>query len=77
MKDFKVPIQSLIDHIKTACDVDPWAKEMAEELLKELEVRCKDCLFGRPAKDESGNDAIRCFGDIHEMEWFCADAVRK
>lgn len=29
-----VPIQSLIDHIKTATDVDPWAKEMAEELLK-------------------------------------------
>lgn len=32
-----VPIQSLIDHIKTAIDVDPWAKEMAEELLKEQE----------------------------------------
>ena len=31
----KVPIQSLIDHIKTAVDVDPWAKEMAEELLEE------------------------------------------
>ena len=30
----KVPVQSLIDHIKTAIDVDPWAKEMAEELLK-------------------------------------------
>jgi len=34
-----VPIQSLIDHIKTAIDVDPWAKEMAEELLKEQEAR--------------------------------------
>jgi len=33
MKEYKVPIQSLIDHIKTAIDVDPWAKEMAEELL--------------------------------------------
>ena len=30
-----VPIQSLIDHIKTAIDVDPWAKEMVEDLLKE------------------------------------------
>lgn len=30
-----VPIQSLIDHIKTSYDVDPWAKEMAENLLKE------------------------------------------
>lgn len=38
MKDFNVPIQSLIDHIKTATDVDPWAKEMAEELLKEQEA---------------------------------------
>ena len=37
MKEYKVPIQSLIDHIKTACDVDPWAKEMAEDLLKEQE----------------------------------------
>ena len=35
MNDWKVPVQSLIDHIKTAVDVDPWAKEMAEELLKE------------------------------------------
>jgi len=34
MYKWKVPIQSLIDHIKTAMDVDPWAKEMAEELLK-------------------------------------------
>ena len=32
-----VPVQSLIDHIKTAVDVDPWAKEMVEELLKEQE----------------------------------------
>ena len=32
-----VPVQSLIDHIKTAIDVDPWAKEMVEELLKEQE----------------------------------------
>lgn len=28
-----VPIQSLIDHIKTAIDVDDWAKEMLENLL--------------------------------------------
>lgn len=30
-----VPIQSLIDHIKTAIDVDDWAKEMLEGLLTE------------------------------------------
>lgn len=39
MREYKVPIQSLIDHIKTATDVDPWAKEMAEELLKEYEPK--------------------------------------
>ena len=33
MGKYKVPVQSLIDHIKTATDVDPWAQEMAEELL--------------------------------------------
>lgn len=37
MSEYKVPVQSLIDHIKTAVDVDPWAKEMAERLLKEQE----------------------------------------
>ena len=35
MKQYKVSVQSLIDHIKSAIDVDPWAKEMVEELLKE------------------------------------------
>ena len=38
MKEYKVPVQSLIDHIKTAIDVDDWAKEMAEDLLKEQEA---------------------------------------
>ena len=33
-----VPVQSLIDHIKTAIDVDPWAQEMAEYLLKKQEA---------------------------------------
>lgn len=50
-----VPVQSLIDHIKTAIDVDPWAKEMAEELLKEKETKdtgkrrifeCEKCGYG-------------------------------
>lgn len=39
MTEHKVPIQSLIDHIKTAIDVDPWAKKMVEELLKEQEPK--------------------------------------
>ena len=33
MMEHKVPVQSLIDHIKTSVDVDEWAKTMAEELL--------------------------------------------
>lgn len=37
MKKYKVSVQSLIDHIKTATDVDPWAQEMAEELLTKQE----------------------------------------
>jgi len=56
MERYKVPIQSLIDHIKTAQDVDPWAKEMAEDLLIRQETTpeiegggtswwfvCRDC----------------------------------
>lgn len=39
MKEYKVPVQSLIDHIKTAVDVDDWAKEMAEDLLKRQEPK--------------------------------------
>ena len=39
MNEHKVPVRSLIDHIKTATDVDPWAKEMVEELLKEQEPK--------------------------------------
>jgi exosome complex RNA-binding protein Csl4 len=41
-----VPVQSLIDHIKTAIDVDPWAKEMAEELLKKHEQKQVD-IYGK------------------------------
>jgi len=33
MNGQNVPVQSLIDHIKTAVDVDPWAQEMAAKLL--------------------------------------------
>ena len=37
MSKWKVPVQSLIDHIKTATDVDPWAKDMVETLLEPIE----------------------------------------
>ena len=73
MMKHNVPVQSLIDHIKTALDVDPWAKEMAEELLKEQPeiVRCISCTFYR----SDGKCAL------HNGKWrpdgFCSWAIRK
>lgn len=71
-----VPIQSLIDHIKTAIDVDPWAKEMAEKLLKEKEPL-------RPIVNSSNrfvSDAFRCRGCGHYMRFganYCEGCGRK
>jgi len=50
----KVPVQSLIDHIKSAVDVDPWAKEMAEELLKEREPVKPEWYRGLPSCGDCG-----------------------
>ena len=37
-------IQSCIEHIKTAVDVDPWAAELAEKALRLYgEHTCKSC----------------------------------
>ena len=40
MKQYELPspsdVQSCIDHIKTAIDVDDWAKKRSEELLKKM-----------------------------------------
>lgn len=62
----KVPIQSLIDHIKTAIDVDPWAKEMAEELLKEQEAEAK-WIYG---EDKTGVDGWYCSECNFFEPWF-------
>lgn len=73
MKEYKVPIQSLIDHIKTATDVDPWAKEMAEELLKEKEpMKCADCIFYDSNCQQCGNPDGIVDGIIFP-DWYCAD----
>ena len=45
MKEFKVPVQSLINHIKTAIDLDPWAQKMAEDLLKRNVPRPAYCTY--------------------------------
>lgn len=60
MSEWKVPVQSLIDHIKTAIDVDPWAKEMAEELLNE-----HDAVEPIPPTDES--DLWKCGNCNHQL----------
>ena len=75
MKEYKVPIQSLIDHIKTSVDVDPWAKEMAEELLKSQPqiVICGNCKHGE--LDKYGFVSCnKC--ESHELDWFCADGEK-
>ncbi len=79
-----VPVQSLIDHIKTAIDVDPWAIEMMENLLKEQPeiVRCKDC---KHWSAERINDYNKCkrwinvgVNNFATMgDWFCADGERR
>lgn len=85
MSKWKVPVQSLIDHIKTAIDVDPWAKEMAEELLKEQPeiVRCKDCKYLEHLAwldEKNGKECYVCrkhtFTGMRSPDWFCADAER-
>lgn len=59
MTNWKVPIESLIDHIKTAIDVDPWAKEMAEELLKEQEA-VEPTVSGTEEHDGHGSWWYQC-----------------
>lgn len=49
-----VKVQSLIDHIKTAIDVDDWAKEMLEGLLTERTAIARTL--------EGQVDVAKCFG---------------
>ena len=84
MKEYKVPIQSLIDHIKTATDVDPWAKEMAEELLKEQEERKGNyvpCKVKTPTGKWNGEKCSVCgteyIGSAPHQWKFCPDCGAK
>ena len=48
MTDRERRIQSCIDHINTAIDVDPWAKKLAEQALRYMNItsnlpNCNDC----------------------------------
>ena len=72
-----VPVQSLIDHIKTATDVDPWAKEMAEELLKKPEIiHCQDCKHWERRECGSYGTCENRDG-FYDGDWFCADGERR
>jgi hypothetical protein len=69
MNGQNVPVQSLIDHIKTAVDVDPWAQEMAARLLaKEIPT---------PAEiGENGRGIVyyacgKCLGTIGVYDRYC------
>ena len=66
MSEWKVPVQSLIDHIKTAVDVDQWAKDMAEELLKQQESEAK-WIYG---EDKTGVDGWHCSECGFFEPWF-------
>jgi len=67
-------IQSAIDHIKTAVDVDPWAADMAVKALIQYRdiVTCSECRNGRI--HEKGR--VMCNGMWHKENFFCADAKR-
>lgn len=68
-----VSVQQLVDHIKTARDVDPWAKEMAEDLLIQKEAE---------AEIEGGGITWffvcgECHGTIDDNSIFCKHCGRK
>lgn len=66
-----VPVQSLIDHIKTATDVDPWAKEMAEELLKKQEPVKPIRMHHSEHKQTDNYRCGKCGDDIYFEQRFC------
>lgn len=69
---FNVPVESLIDHIKTAVDVDPWAKEMAEKLLK---GRCEATKIARFENRSCSWFYVcsRCGSAVDLQDMFCRD----
>ena len=66
----KIPVQSLIVHIKTAVDVDQWAQDMAERLLSSQ--------IPLPAEIEGDGRMPfwyyacgRCHGQVDTHDMFC------
>ncbi len=70
----KVPVQSLIDHIKTATDVDPWAKDMAERLLRKqipvsIEMEGGGCTWWHICDE--------CHGAVDREDLYCRHCGNK
>ena len=69
-----VPIESLIDHIKTSLDVDPWAKEMSEDFLKKfIPVKAIE----KSNKYYCGACGIRLQGQNPRFCYKCGQAVKR
>ena len=66
-----VPVQSLIDHIKGATDVDPWAKRMAEELLKKQEPVSPIRMHHTEHKQTDNYRCGKCGDDMYFEQRFC------
>ena len=70
MKIDKSRIQSCVDHINTAVDVDPWAKELVAEMGKEI---LKAQLSGEDATSDCiSRQAVRFIesnSDSYPEEW--------
>lgn len=68
MKTYKATVQSLIDHIKTSIDVDPWAKDMAEELLTRMIPKETEMEGGGPTW---WYVCPECHGAVDSRDHFC------
>ena len=77
MKEHKVPVQSLIDHIKTAVDVDPWAKKMAEELLKEQEPIKPKSKVRHGENGQIQHWCGNCMAMLHGKPKYCSNCGRQ
>lgn len=67
MTDQERRIQSCIDHINTAVDVDPWAKELVAEMGKEI-------LKAQLSKEDTTSDCISRRGAIRIASGYCHPA---
>ena len=69
-----VPIQSLIDHIKTSMDVDPWAKDMSEHFLEKfIPVKAIE----KNNKQYCGACGLRLQGKGARFCYKCGQAVKR